>query len=236
VSRRVITLPLLAVALALLLSGCGEKEKVVNPGEFGNGDDPSNFQGFFASEDGAGRIGVIISASAATGALSPEGGGSVALAGTYDSALDSLHLTGVGYEFGGHFSRAHGVPIATGTFTSPGSDGSFAVVLVNAFGPHAYCGLLFLPGDVVAGRFAYVTSGVAVLGVAYFSADVCVPLEGEFDQSAPKPRFTLAGASATRNVELSGSIDEDADLAAGSWTSMGSSGGATGTWSAALCP
>ena len=115
-SRRVITLPLLAAALTLFLAGCGDKEKVVNPGEFGIGNGPANFQGFFASEDGAGRIGVVISSSAATGALSLEGGGSVALAGTYDSALDSLHLTGLGYEFGGRFSSAHGAPIATGTF------------------------------------------------------------------------------------------------------------------------
>ena len=235
-SRRVITLPLLAAALALFLAGCGEDEKVVNPGEFGLGDGPSNFQGFFASEDGAGRIGVVISASTATGALSLEGGGSVTLAGTYDSALDSLHLTGAGYEFGGRFSWAHGVPIATGTFTSPASDGSFAVVLVNSFGPHAYCGRLFLPGDVVAGRFAYVTSGGEVMGAACFNADVSVPLEGEFDQSAPKPRFMLAGASATRSVELHGSIDEEAELSAGSWASTGALGDLSGTWSAALCP
>lgn len=235
-SRRVITLPLLAATLALFLAGCGEDEKVINPGEFGTGNGPSNFQGFFASEDGSGRIGVVISASSATGALSLEGGGSVTLAGTYNSALDSLHLTGVGYEFGGRFSWAHGVPIATGTFTGPGSDGSFAVVIVNSYGPHVHCGRLFLPGDVVTGRFAYVTSGDEVMGAACFNADISVPLEGEFDQSAPKPRFLVAGASATRSVELQGSIDEEADLSAGSWTSTGSAGDATGTWGAALCP
>lgn len=234
---RVITLPLLAAALALFLAGCGEKKKVLDPGEFGVGNGPSNFQGFFASEDEAGRIGVVISASSATGALSLESGGSVALAGTYDSALDSLHLTGVGYEFGGRVRLVNGVPMVSGRFTSLGNDGWFAVALVSSFGPRVYCGRLLVTGDVVVGRVGFVFSGVDVVGAACFNGDADpVPLEGAFDPSAPKPRFLVTGSSVTRTMELHGSVDEEAELAAGSWSATGTSGDASGTWSAALCP
>jgi len=100
---------LASIALALLtLGGCGNgKKKVLDP----HGLHPpgmSNYQGFFASEGGVGRIGVVTSAPTASGALTLEGGGSISLVGTYDNASDSLHLTGSGYEFGGRVSPVSG--------------------------------------------------------------------------------------------------------------------------------
>lgn len=244
----------LALFASLCLAGCGKTG--TDDGEGGGFRPPesnsSNLQGFFANEDGAGRMGILISlspsklgpawnassiSSAVTGALSLEGGGSVALTGTYDTALDSLHLAGGAYEFGGHLRWVNGVPIASGRFTSLGNDGWFAVALVSSFGPRVYCGRLLLPGDVVVGRVGFVFSGVEVMGAACFNGDADpVPLEGAFDSSAPKPRFLSTGSSATRSVELQGSVDEEAELSAGSWSSTGSSGDASGTWSAALCP
>ena len=239
----------LALLALLCLVGCGDGDsdeggfRVPEPNS-------SNLQGFFANEDGAGRMGVVISLSpsslapawnasssavtAATGSLSLEGGGTVVLAGTYDTVLDSLHLAGVGYQFGGRVRWVNGVPIATGRFTSLGNDGAFAVALVNAFGPQIYCGRLFVTGDLVTGRVGFVFSGVEVMGAACFNGDADpVALEGEFDPSAPKPRFLVTGSSTTRAVELQGSVDEEAELSAGSWNSTGALGDTSGTWSAA---
>ena len=229
---------LASIALALLtLGGCGNgKKKVLDP----HGLHPpgmSNYQGFFASEGGVGRIGVVTSAPTASGALTLEGGGSISLVGTYDNASDSLHLTGSGYDFGGRVSPVSGLLAIAGNFTSPGADGAFAVALVNSFGPHQYCGRLYGAGNSLVGRVAYVVSGIAILGAACFEAEPTpVALVGELDRSSPKPRLSMAGTSATRDVTLHGAYDEDADLSAGSWTSTGTAADASGTWGVAPCP
>jgi len=173
----------------------------------------------------------------ATGAIVPEIGAAVPLAGTYDTALDSLHLEGSGYEFGGHVAWRNGVPEATGIFTSPGDDGAFAVALVNSFGPQVFCGQLLATGDTQVGRLGYVISGVVILGAACFSSDIeAIPLEGELDRSTTKPRLSMAGVTSSRSVDLHGVLDEEAELSAGSWTSTGTSGDASGTWVTAPCP
>ena len=239
---------LASIALALLtLGGCGG-DKVVDPDRNGT----SNLQGYFASEGNAGRLGVVIAAPAsslgpghtastavvaATGSLALESGGTVSLAGTCDTAIDSLHLTGSGYEFGGRVAWVNGVPTIAGRFTSPGDDGAFGIALVNSFGPHASCGMLFLAGDSLVGRLGFVISGSEILGAACFAAESDpVMLHGALDRTTSKPRLSLTGASATRAMDLHGALDEDADLSAGSWSSTGTAGVATGTWNAALCP
>jgi hypothetical protein len=194
-------------------------------------------------------MGVIISASAnalapvrntpvatvsAVGALSLENGGIVNLAGSYDTASDSVHLTGAGYDFEGRTAWVNGTPRLTGTYTSPGDDGAFGVARLPV---HQYCGRLYMAGDSVVARLAYVVTGIAILGAACFDAEPePVLLQGELDTTAPKPRLSLAGTTAAHDLTLHGAYDADADLSAGSWSSTGSAGDATGTWSVAPCP
>jgi hypothetical protein len=237
---------------AIALTGCDNgKDKAFDEGGFLH-PPISNFLGFFASEGGVGRMNVAIhvvpsslapawnasgASVEATASIVPEIGAAVALIGTYDTALDSLHLEGSGYEFGGHVAWRNGVPEATGSFTSPGDDGAFAVALINSYGPQVFCGQLLATGDTQVGRLGYVISGVVVLGAACFSSDLgAVPVEGELDRTTAKPRLTMTGATGWRSVDMHGTLDEEAELSAGSWTSSGGSGDAVGTWSAALCP
>lgn len=251
--RCAVTSPLLAVVLALSIAGCGGGEKIVVEGDhLRSGATTSPFQGFFGSEDEVGRMEVLISVSpsslaparagspasaTATGAISLEFGGVVSLAGTYDQVLDSLHLVGSGYDFGARLVWLNGAPAFEGRFTNSGNDGAFAGALVNSFGPHVYCGRLFLAGDSPAGRVGYVVTGVSIVGAAFFNGEADPALlEGDLDRSTSKPRISLAGASTARSVEIHGAIDEAADLSAGSWASTGTTGDATGTWSAELCP
>lgn len=232
--------------------GCGNGKDIAFDKDGFPGPASSTFRGFFASEGEVGQMAVAIALSPsslapawnapgasveATGSATPEIGAAVPLAGTYDTALDSLHLTGSSYEFSGHVAWRNGVPEATGTFTSPGDDGAFAVALVNSYGPQIFCGQLLATGDTQVGRLGYVISGVVILGAACFSSDVeAVPLEGELDRTTTKPRLSMSGATVSRSVDLHGVMDEEAELSAGSWTSTGTSGDASGTWGTALCP
>ena len=242
----------LALLAAFALSGCGKgKDIAYDKGGF-PGPDQSNFQGVFASEGGVGRMGIVISASSsslaptrnapaaavsAIGALTLENGASVSLAGTYDTGSDSVHLNGAGYDFDGRSAWLGGVPMVTGTYASPGDDGAFAVALVNDFGPHRYCGRLYVTGGAPVGRLAYLVSGITILGAACFDAEADpVALQGELDRSTAKPRVDMAGTSATRDLSMHGAFDEEADLSAGSWTSTGAAGDASGTWSVDICP
>lgn len=250
----------LSVALAVCglialvaVSGCDKKGRVLDEDwQSQTGSNTSYFSGFVASEGVVGRMGVIIYASvkmlapvrnspaasvSAIGALTLENGGSVTLAGTYDTASDSVHLTGGGFDFEGSTAWVNGVPTISGAYTSPGDDGAFAVALRNGFGPHQYCGRLYMAGDSLVGRVAYVVSGIAILGAACFDNEPDpVVLQGELDRTSPKPRLSMAGTSATRNLTMHGAFDEDADLSAGSWTSTGAGGTVSGTWSVAPCP
>ena len=243
---------MLALLVAFALTSCGKGEETAFDKDGFVGPGLSSFRGFFASEGGVGQMTVAIpmrpsslapawNAAGVTvvaqGSATPEIGAAVPLAGTYDTALDSLHLEGSSYEFSGHVAWRNGVPEATGTFTSPGDDGAFAVALVTSYGPQIFCGQLLMTGDTQVGRLGYVISGVVILGAACFSSDVeAVPLEGELDRTTTKPRLSMSGATVSRSVDLHGVMDEEAELSAGSWTSTGASGDASGTWGTALCP
>lgn len=240
-----------ALVAVLALSGCGSD--TAGPGKNSLSESfPSRFQGFFASEGLVGRMSMEINASArslapapnvtgvavsATASLWLEDGGNLGLAGTYDSASDSIRLAGAGYDFEGRVGWVNGQPTVAGTYTSPGDDGAFAVALINTFGPHQYCGRLYMASDSTVGRLAYVVTGTAILGAACFSNEPDpVLLQGEVDTTSPKPRLSLSGSSAARDLILHGAYDEEAELSAGSWTSTGSAGDASGTWSVASCP
>ena len=101
----------------------------------------------------------------ATGVLSPDGGGVISMSGTYDTATDSLKLSGQGYSFLGQYYDTSVPPAVDGNYTGPNGAGAFVVLPGSTVAVKVFCGAFESDSTATAGRWNIVISGAALVGI-----------------------------------------------------------------------
>ncbi|HEY7727221.1 MAG TPA: hypothetical protein VID50_02085, partial [Candidatus Eisenbacteria bacterium] len=115
----------LAVAIQLL-AGCGDDKKNPASPPGGGGVQSSSFVGIFTNGTESGKISITINTTSLSGrfrvsragagsvdasaTLSPSGGGTVGLTGTYDDATNMLNLFDGTYTFDGEYDPTNDPP------------------------------------------------------------------------------------------------------------------------------
>lgn len=165
----------------------------------------------------------------ALGVMSPDGGGVVNLTGAYDTATDSLHLSGQGYALAGEF-LPNGVPFRLqGRFTSPSGRGQF-VALIGARNSvvHAFCATYEDSAATMWGTLNVAVTGTALAGFEVVDGDTAVvALFGTANGSGTTRALAFTGSGFVGN----GSWNVLTGHIAGVWASPRG----TGVWSGDPC-
>jgi hypothetical protein len=159
-------------------------------------------------------------ASAAGTLTLVNGGGTVALTGSYDSTTGALSLSGGGYNFSGMVAKGE----ATGSFTLPdGNVGTFTTLDATNTTVTDYCGTFQEPEDHGVWNIETTSSG-ALAGSAYgnHSLTLIGTVSGGQFTAVSDRGGTVAGTIA--NGQVSGTI-----------TPAAGTGGGSGTFSGAVC-
>lgn len=155
----------------------------------------------------------------ALGVMSADGGGVVNLTGAYDTATDSLHLSGQGYALAGQF-QPHGVPFRLeGRFTSPSGRGDF-VALIGARNSvvRVFCGTYEDSAATMGGTLNLALTGSLIAGLEAVDGDTAVvAVFGTTD-----------GAGTTRALAFTG----NGFMGNGSWNVL--TGHIAGVWASPL--
>jgi hypothetical protein len=171
----------------------------------------------------------------ASGALDLEGvGGTVSLAGSYNTDTDSLFLSGGGYTLRGRRTNTGAGQAIEGLYDGPAGSGAFFVLAGAGVPLQAYCGTYTSNAAADSGFFQVTIRETSLTG---FVLSKTVPgdlvrLHGE-----------VTGTGTVRDVTIEDPSDPGGvPLAEGTWdTSTGTMSGTygfagdTGTWDMALC-
>ena len=165
---------ILCTALSFLTSCKKDDNPAGPPG--GTGSTTITYAGTFAgvSETGSMKLTVTIPGSTAlekttaiytvSGTITINGGSSVSLTGTFNSANDSLNVSGGGYTFRGVLDGT----TVTGTYSGPGGSGAFTLKPSSNNSVKVFCGSYTSNAGHTNGKFnlAWDSSNQTLSGVA----------------------------------------------------------------------
>lgn len=224
-TRFVVVLALLVV----LTTSCKKDEG--NPS--GNSNPPDRrgtYAGAVADPAGGGaltmNVGVakVVDILPVTGVFRPASGGSVTLSGTYNTANDSLYVSGGGYTFAGRFGGGQ----ISGTCITPNGPGIFSVAVSTAANPvKVYTGSFSLTSGQ-HGPFNMMIPGTTLSVVAYI-----IPDNASFrgTGTVQGTNLTVIDTQSNRMV-ATGTISNNGTSVGGS--TLGSDGQPNGSWSGTL--
>lgn len=224
----VVAAALAAALIVAVLGGCGRDRKSTAP--------PSNpptpqtqMTGVFLGSAENGLIDVTIDTAPLTspldtivtalGVMSRDTGGVVNLTGTYDTATDSLHLNGQGYDLDGVFLPSAVTVRLQGRYTSPSGGGAFlALIGARSSVVHVFCASFDDTTATTLGTLNLAVGGGALAGFeAVYGDTAIVTLQG-----------TVAGSGTTRALAFTG-IEFQGN---GSWNTL--TGHVAGVWASPL--
>ena len=225
-----LTAAVLTVAVAV--SGCKKDENPVEPTP--TPDRRGTYVGTVADAAGGGTMSMTVGSTTmmrvselitVTGVFTPNGGTPVALSGTYNTSNDSLHISGGGFEFAGHFSGGQ----ISGSCTGPNGAGIFSIAPTTAANPvKVYTGQFSVTSGE-HGPFNLLLSGTTISGAAYVLPDeVTLRLSGTVQGT----NLTITDPSRGNVVVATGTIGSSGTTVSG--TTLSSSGQPNGTWSGSL--
>ncbi|MGE0352548.1 MAG: hypothetical protein AB7I33_04615 [Gemmatimonadales bacterium] len=233
-TRRHLTL-LTALAGLGLAAACGSDG---NSDGGGNNGSSSVFLGILSSDDASesGSVQLTVataspsapvptsisfSAVGVNGSVKIVGGATVTLSGNYDDATNTLTATGSGYSFTGVYDGSNRLE---GTYSGPGTQGTFVTAKSDGSTTTAYCGTF--AGDD-QGIWNFVVDGSAILGQAVSSlSGSSAPLDGSISGSTISIFFP-----GTQQVLATGT--RSGNSVSGTWDDPNSTD--TGTWSGTVC-
>jgi hypothetical protein len=183
----------------------------------------------------AGPAGILRAPAAAEttvtafGTMSKDGGGVVNLTGTYNTATDSLRLSGQGYTLWGLWVADAVPPRLAGRYAGPSGNGRFAVLVGARTAVHVFCATYEnSPTATFFGTLDLAVVGTSVTGFQVEDGDTLVePLQGTANGSGATRAIYFAGASFYGN----GSWDLATAHVAGVWASPRGNG----VWSGDPC-
>lgn len=220
--RRVMLCLLLFVALSLLpFAGCSNTENPVTPG--GGGPTSTSLTGLFVGAGDGGKLTLTIASASlaptlraaslgadvvsATGILDPDGtGATIPLSGTYDTATDTLNVSGGGYVLLGFLEKTGTI---SGDYSGPNGSGVFGTFVGSSSATKVFCGSFENATMTISGRWNLAAVGNNVGGF------------GAADAGGVTQTFGLngsaTGTSNPREIMLTGSLGNDSLSAAGNW-------------------
>jgi hypothetical protein len=218
------------VVFALVIAGCKKDEG--NPAGNNNNtpDRRGTYVGTMADAAGGGavtmNVGVakVLDILPVSGVFRPAAGGSITLSGTYNTANDSIYISGGGYTFAGHFNGGQ----ISGTCIGPNGTGIFSVAVSTAANPvRVYTGSFSAGSD--NGPFNLLINGSALSGVAYIvTQSASLPFSGTVQGTS----ITVVDPARSNRVIATGTVSNNGATVSGQ--TMSSSGQPNGTWSGTL--
>ena len=152
----------------------------------------------------------------AFGTLSRDGGGTANLAGTYDTATDSLHLSGSGYTLAGLYLAGAAPPRLSGSFSGSLGSGFFVALVGARSSVRSFCATYENSGATLWGTIDLTVSSSSVAGFEVLDGDTfVVALAG-----------SVSGTGTTRTVAFAG----NPFVGSGTWNT--STRHVEGTWTA----
>ncbi|HET7498001.1 MAG TPA: hypothetical protein VFM00_06850 [Candidatus Eisenbacteria bacterium] len=232
--------PAVAVSAALL-AGCAKKHQPTAPTP-GSPMPQTQLTGVFVGGSENGLLDVTIDLGSlampgdtvvsALGVMSKDGGGVVNLTGTYDTATDSLRLSGQGFELAGLYLEG-GAPIRIeGRFVGPADSGSGLFTALPGRRPsavHAFCATYENSAATMWGTLNFAVAGNGVAGFEVVDGETAVvAVQGTAAGTTGTTRsLAFAGSDFIGN----GSWNMSTGHVAGVWASPRGSG----VWSGDLC-
>jgi hypothetical protein len=248
---------LLTLVIAFQLStGCSSNDKK-NPAAPGGGGttQTTTFVGIFTNATERGKITVTVNTTSlaariraaragepsvtATATLAPATGSTVSLAGLYDSATDSLKLTGGGYTFLGIYDASNTPPSVYGGYSGPNGMGSFGAIPTTASSSpiEIYLGSFQSDSTNTHGSFNMARYDTLAGVLAFVEGDVeASALDGTVTGTGTTRTVSLQGSSGSFSVTATGTLDTSTHDVSGIWHTYDSDllKGDDGTWSGSL--
>jgi hypothetical protein len=165
----------------------------------------------------------------AFGTMSKDGGGVVNLTGTYDTATDSLRLSGQGYVFWGLWVADAAPPRLAGRYAGPSGNGRFAALIGPRTTVHTFCATYEnAPTATFFGTLDLAVASGVLTGFQVEDGDTLVePLQGTANGTQAMRALAFAGAE----FQGQGNWDTTTGHVAGVWASPRGNG----VWSGDPC-
>lgn len=214
---RALATALLLAAGAFALPGCSDEDE---PSQFPNPTPTTQFAGVFAGGAEGGRVDVTIMTTSlapakrgaarrvagsglaltpfatALATVSPTGGGTANLTGTYDAEADTLNLSGSGYAIRATRAGSLSAPELMGSVKGPNGTAGMRCAVDGATPVSPYCATYESGATTLTGMLNFFITGTDLAGVAVETgASAGAWVDG-----------TAAGAGATRNLTFSGTF------------------------------
>lgn len=158
-----------------------------------------------------------------TGVFTPVAGSPITLSGSYNTANDSLHASGGGYTFAGHFGGGQ----FSGSCTGPNGAGIWTVAASTSSNPvRVYTGEFSVPGNGDNGPFNLTTRGITLSVIAFNRRN---NETGQFTGTVQGNTLTVRSPE---RVVATGTISSDGLTVSG--LTVDGNGQPTGTWSGTL--
>ena len=248
---------LVSIGIGLALAGCSKDEngggRVIGP----PGTPSTQMTGVFLNTSVGGLLDVTIETSplaptwrppaaaggsrgdaavpgvSAFGTMSPDGGGTVNLTGTYDPDTDSLYLNGQGYALAGLYLPSGAPPRLQGRFSGPLGNGSFLVMAGSRTQVRTFCATYENGDATLWGALNFAISGTSLAGFEVEDGDtVVVALSGSSSGTGTTRALAFLGGS----FQGSGTWDPSKNLVQGDWLGYVQSGALdSGVWSGEAC-
>lgn len=252
------------VVAAGALAGCGsDDENPPPPG--GGGPTTTTFTGVFANGTENGSLSVTVNSTSlaapfpgrfraaglrapfapeavitATGAITPIGGSSIALTGTYNDQSDSLDLANgsAGYTFAGAYDTTGSFDAMVGQYSGPNGPGFFGCI-TGLGTPTTYCGTFDSNTTAVTGSFDILIAGGEVGGIAFPTSGEPFAFDGTIETTGTMRAITAGNSDpGVSLLTVTGTLDTTTNTVSGTWTyeDLIAPSTDTGTWSGSLCP
>lgn len=237
---RAIHAVLTVLVASVVLAGCGKEPKPTGPTPV---PPPSQIQltGVFVGPAENGLLDLTIDAASlappspadttvtATGVMSLDGGGVVNVTGTYDTAADSLHVSGQGYTLAGRYIEGGAPARLQGSYSGPSGGGAFgALPGARPSAIHVFCATYENSEATLWGTLDFAASATSIVGFEVPDGGTAVmSFQGTVAGIGNPKAIAFAGSSFTGNGSwnlLTGHVE-------GVWASpLGS-----GVWSGDPC-
>lgn len=233
--------------LATLFAGCGD-DGGGNPVRPGPGSPSSQFTGTFVSGFEAGLLSISLPTAnlapalraaptadtvvTASAVMSIDGGEVVTLVGSYDSATDSLTMSGGAWTLAGAYDSTASPPVIEGAIAGPNGSALFVCFTGSTDSVHVSCGKYESDATPLAGRWNLVISGSALRGfLAPEGAASAAAFSGLVTGSGAVRSLTFSSDAPGLGLSGNGEWNTNTGVVGGTWLTDGDSG----TWTGEPC-
>jgi len=260
-SRVVVLVALAVVLVAGAIAGCSDDKS--NPTGPGGGSSFSNFSGIFAGAGASGTVKVSITGTNlaapfgahsaahragqvtevhANATVTPAGDSDIELTGIYDTANDSIYVTGGpggGYTLIGHYDDSVTPPSITGNLATPTGDATFGCF--TGAGVKVYTGTYASTVGSATGSWDFITADTALVGIALPAGGATIDIiymEGTIARTGTTRAIAITGGTVDLPLTATGNLDTGTNAVSGTWVVDDPSDiyDDNGTWTGALHP